>query len=452
MYYQQNIFQVVLEEAGVERYVHLRSVDDEYEHLESTLPSRARSGGGTGGVGGNPQAEGVEGDPGASENRGDADTVIEGADGDGGDVGDGGPTRKAEPQGRVRDGGHEGSNGSQASSQDGAPKSIASIRHEQQQQQPPECTGGVRNQCEFSPATFLPPEHTKGSLYRDGGAPHARLGAERPDDSAGGSRVESCPGEKERSTAPGRAGDKRHISPSAPPSPYHFRSPSCSPRLSPRPARSPYRQEGVGGRESSSRGESKRGCQEGGRREGPEHSVNSTSGPSDKDGPRGHVADGRGADATAGVRQSGGQAQAGREGEEHGKEATENFDRPDVWPDHQLFSHQTTTGSHSTESQRPPWVDAPEGSFAGSASGVGHSRDEKDSVGFDGSGDGYEGSVVFIDKHDHQSGGEGGQGEDLAGGEESWWHPEGGSVLRGVNFSFESQKEPVVDGEEVICF
>ncbi|CAN0091001.1 unnamed protein product, partial [Pylaiella littoralis] len=182
-------------------------------------------------------------------------------------------------------------------------------------------------------------------------------------------------------------------------------------------------EEGVGGRESSSRGESKRGCQEGGRREGPEHSVNSTSGPSDKDGPRRHVADGRGADATAEVRQSGGQAQAGREGEEHRKEATENFDRPDVWPDHQLFSHQTTTG-----------------------------RDEKDSVGFDGSGDGYEGSVVFIDKQDHQSGGEGGQGEDLAGGEESWWHPEGGSVLRGVNFSFESQKEPVVDEEEVICF
>lgn len=38
------VCQVVVEEMGMEHYVHLRSVDDEYEHLESTLPQRSRHG------------------------------------------------------------------------------------------------------------------------------------------------------------------------------------------------------------------------------------------------------------------------------------------------------------------------------------------------------------------------------------------------------------------------
>ena len=35
---------MIAEEAGEEHYVHFRSVDDEYEFLESTLPPRARHG------------------------------------------------------------------------------------------------------------------------------------------------------------------------------------------------------------------------------------------------------------------------------------------------------------------------------------------------------------------------------------------------------------------------
>ena len=42
------------------------------------------------------------------------------------------------------------------------------------------------------------------------------------------------------------------------PSAYHYRSPMCSPRLSPRPTRSPYRQEGVGRRETAERGKHER--------------------------------------------------------------------------------------------------------------------------------------------------------------------------------------------------
>ncbi|CAM9242111.1 unnamed protein product, partial [Discosporangium mesarthrocarpum] len=62
--------EVVVEESGSEEYVHLRSKDDEYEHLESNLPPRARgaapggaeSGGGPGpGAGGTPRGSGAPG-------------------------------------------------------------------------------------------------------------------------------------------------------------------------------------------------------------------------------------------------------------------------------------------------------------------------------------------------------------------------------------------------------
>lgn len=437
----------------MERYVHLRSVDDEYEHLESTLPSRARNGGAAAGVGGNPQAEGVEGGPdaGANENGGDADTVIGSGNGDGG--GDlGGDLGDIEPPEGDRDGEQEGCDVNEASGQDGGtPNSRTSSRHkqQQQQQQPPECTGGVGNQGESSPAPLFPPENsTETCSHRD---------VERSGHPVGGYGVESLPGERGRSTAPGGgAGDKRHRSPSAPPSPYHYRSPSCSPRLSPRPARSPYRQEGVGVRESSGRGESKLGE----RQDGPEKNPvsSSTSAPGDVDGPRGRVVasgdggGGGGATATAGVRQASGQPQAGGGGEA-------NLGGHDVWPgQQQLFSQHTEMGPSNTAGlglQRPPWVEEPEeGSLAGSAYVVGHGGEgEKGSVRSGGFDDGYEGSVVFMDNQNRQGGVGGGQGDedkaDSEGGED-WWHPESGSVLRGVGFSFgAADSEPVAHGKEV---
>lgn len=190
--------QVVLEETGAEHYVHLRSVDDEYEHLESTLPPRARQGAAGGAP---PEAQrGGGGEDGGGGNSNDGS----GSGGEGAGGGDEGVQNAEETNERHRSDSPGGDRRNQA-----APTSFS----------PSAENGGRRRK----PGSGFAKGATGGGSPSDGGA-----GADEPD-----------------------------ASPFAP-SPYHYRSPSCSPRLSPHPARSPYRQEGVGGKESSDRGDRRR--------------------------------------------------------------------------------------------------------------------------------------------------------------------------------------------------
>lgn len=201
-----------MEEAGVEHYVHLRSIDDEYEHLESTLPPRARPGG----MGSVPAGEGA----GNAEDE-EIGGTNDGVDCSSGSLGEGGRGEQGRESNGNRARGQKARDGAADATRDGQDSSA------QQQHTNFNCDNG--NQREAS-SPFIPPKQT--ACGQSGTVGSASYGG--PDERAGNGR--------------------RYPSPSSP-SPHHYRSPSCSPRLSPRPARSPYRQEGVGARESSDRGE-----------------------------------------------------------------------------------------------------------------------------------------------------------------------------------------------------
>eukprot|EP00752_Nemacystus_decipiens_P012420 g11003.t1 len=442
--------EVVLEEAGVERYVHLRSVDDEYEHLESTLPSRARSGAAAAGVGGSPPTEGVESGPGENENIGDGDTVIGGGGGDSDGQSASGEepalTRNLQERGEGR------------RALDGAPAHNGGTQSQGSCQQQP------GPQASSSPS--VPPEQRLEFPYQDGDAElNAAIpqGEATPRSGSSGESFVEVPAAAERA--------RQHPSSPPPPSAYHYRSPSCSPRLSPRPMRSPYRQEGVGGRESSGReGSTRKGRGERERREEPE-------------GPA-CIPAGGGDDAARVGRHPGAPSQAVGKGK-HGDVASENDDaktderegkgaerekkggarvrrsssgtlplspQPGPVPSHGDERHRGAgaRGSGGDDVRPDAWSDAEgarkpsaiatgldesEGAFVGSGSGGGGDGG-LEGVGLGEPGglpDGYEGSVVFIDNQSH----EGGNGQNHSTADEGWWQPESGSVLQGVEFAFE---------------
>lgn len=457
--------QVVLEETGVERYVHLRSVDDEYEHLESTLPSRARNAGAAGGVGGNPPAEGVESGPGANENSGDVDTVIEGGDSDGrsaaGEEPAQGRSHQGERDGRSVDGGSEQNSGTHS----------GSSRQQKQQQEHP---GGDRNQGQSSSEPSVSEQRIEFPYEDDDAELNAarndalpRREAARRSGPADASFVENPP-DVEKFAAPSGIDDRKYPSPS-PPSAYHYRSPSCSPRLSPRPMRSPYRQEGVGGRESSRRGESSRNSGKQCKRQ--EEQERRSCSPA-----------GGGGDAARRARDAGGSANVAGAGKHSGmageNDHAKTHEREEKGDERALRSSSATLPcsplpgpvsgcgdgdkreasaqeSRGDDIQPDAWfdndglgkplatrVDESKGAFVGSRSG-GLCGGGLEGLGLADSGgfaDGYEGSVVFIDNQNHEGGG--GQDYSLANAEEGWWQPESGSVLRGVDFAFEGKMYP----------
>lgn len=217
--------QVVTEESGAEHYVHFRSVDDEYEFLESTLPPRAR-----------------HGDTAAAGNTGEG--ISEGGD----DV------VRAVARGATKDpaGMEEEGTGEGGTHRRGAGSS-----------------SDGRNIKGDTADVGLSARGDSG--VTDNAYPNENLSVnlEGGDDgivddinfAAGwGGRVESG-GEVADD-------DQEHRTPFSP-SAYHYRSPVCSPRLSPSPTRSPYRQEGVGRRETTERGNHGRSWGQGRRSELP---------------------------------------------------------------------------------------------------------------------------------------------------------------------------------------
>eukprot|EP00903_Cladosiphon_okamuranus_P016310 g15042.t1 len=444
--------EVVLEETGVERYVHLRSVDDEYEHLESTLPTRARNGeaGAAGGVGGNPPAEGVEGGPGDNETGGDVDTVVDGGDSDGR------PAAQAEPaEGTSHRGKRDGRN------VDGGSEHNSGARSESPRQPQPE--------RQTSSSLYVSPEQRIEIPCRDNDAePNAAL-PRRLDAAHGGGPIK--PSFEETPLPPGEAapvGTEGRRHPSPPPSAYHYRSPSCSPRLSPRPMRSPYRQEGVGGRESSGRAESARGsCENGERREESAEPACSYGGAGgDAARRRGHA---EGSEHVVGGRKHGDMAGGDDGAKTHRREEKEDEGEeeegaggldslagvlacsplPGPVPSRGDGGNRgaSAEGSGGDDVRPDAWsssvarVAASEGAFVGSTGG-GPSDDGLEGAEFGesaGFGEGYEGSVVFIDNQSHED--ERGQYSPLAHAEEGWWQPGSGSVLRGVDFAFEEEDD-----------
>lgn len=216
-------------------------------------------------------------------------------------------------------------------------------------------------------------------------------------------RAESIPRREDTSFAeplPGgvnRTRGRRH--PATPPSSYHYRSPSCSPRLSPRPCRSPYRQEGVGTRESSGRGsgDNSRVSQHQGQPQPQEEPERKEAG--DGAGPEGRGMVG------SGIRPA-----------------------SDLPPNENAFDASEaafTLGGGGSSADRD------------GGGGGGGNLDGAGSAAPDGSGNGCEGSVVFIDNH--QGGGAQHDGTAAGDDHQGWWPPtESGSVLHGVDFAFDS--------------
>lgn len=432
---------------GVERYVHLRSVDDEYEHLESTLPSRARGGGAAGGVGGNPPAEGVESGPDANENNGDIDTVIPGGDSDGRSAAGEGPAEGRNNQGERAGGGFD---------EWSEHNSGAQIGTSRQQQHPQlERPGIVENQGQTYPTPSLPPEQRIEFPYQDddevfntaknGALP--RREAARNSDPADPSFVESSPDAEKATAAQGTASRR---CPSPPPSAYHYRSPSCSPRLSPRPMRSPYRQEGVGGRESSGRGGSRRiSGQQGTMQEGENRRIRSAAEDAlDETRQEGH--------AGGLARVDGEGRRSGIAGEKDDAKALEGEEKGENWGANAQASvgdgNISDTLPDSEVSGKPlgTVVDDPDRALPGGGIGDGGSLGGAELADSGGFADGYEGSVVFINSQNHEAGG-GQENSRAARAEEGWWQPETGSVLRGVDFAFGRDSGPALHatGEKV---
>lgn len=462
----------MLEETGVERYVHLRSVDDEYEHLESTLPSRGRSGGAAGGVGGTPGAEGVESGPGANQHGGDNDTTVNEGRGfdDGGLGGDGGPGI-GQSAGERRNGGAGDGVGGQHG---GAERCSPRQRHQQQ----PNAPGGRQGHGDPTSATFVPLDERAGINYHDDDDISQRDPA--PRDTAPSEVPAEIPeqhppgGESSVSPSP-KAEGKPFISPS----PYHYRSPSCSPRLSPRPARSPYRQEGVGGRESSGRGESKwTSSQRVPAEEFASFSRGGIKGPGDSssnsDDPRAARRDRQeeGAACTGGVKNSDGEM-----AEETGEKGWFAGDGPSP-PTEEAGPATGTEFGNARISTCPlarggggDVVDGPQPGLgcrkpsfvqnlkAGGDTSADPLREAGDdhfganrggSVDFTGLGSECGGSVVFLDNQNRQ--GEGGREDGEVDGEEAWWQAESGSIMNGMGISFEGDNVSALNvaGKEVI--
>lgn len=470
----------MLEEAGVERYVHLRSVDDEYEHLESTLPSRGRSGGAAGGVGGTPGAEGVQSGPGANQNGGDNDTTVNEGRGfdDGGLGGDGGPGI-GQSAGERRNGG-AGDGG--RCQHGGAERCSPRQRHQQQ----PNAPGGSQSHGEPASAPFVPLDQRAGMNHLDDDDSSQRHAAHRdtaPREGPAGI-LEQHPPAGESGVAPSlKAEGKPFISPS----PYHYRSPSCSPRLSPRPARSPYRQEGVGGRESSGRGESKRtSSQRGPAEEGYSFSRGGVKDPggsssnSDDPGAARRDRQEEGAACIGGVKNSDGMM-----AEETGEKCWFSGDGPSP-PTEEARQAKNNDSGDSRTSTRPlasggggdvvdglqPGLGCQKTPFVQNLEAGGDNfehplrgdtladalREAGDDhlgahrgapVDFTGLGSEYGGSVVFLDNQNRQ--GEGGREDGELGRAEGWWQAESGSALNGMEISFEGDNVSVLNvaGKEV---
>lgn len=482
----------------MERYVHLRSVDDEYEHLESTLPSRARSGGAAAGVGGTPPAEEVESGPEANESRRHTDATENGGSGDvGGDVvGDGdvdvngGGQRDNKVEPTVEDRACEGDDGQGGN--DGAQSDTV------RQGQRPEHGFSYESEdhTKSSPAVFVPLQEPAETFHQD--------------DSAARS-VNRCQ-HRRRNTRPGwgdavdGAAAESYPSPSTPlPYHYHYRSPSCSPRLSPRPARSPYRQEGVGERVSTGRGEARQPRHSGQREEEMEEKNINASSRSDIGGGQGngfpwpqvageegHVGESSHAEeprawnnagnedpdtetppqerengdedlnagngevlgSSSGTRRASSTKAPTPHADSRGSRNTHKLasgvdDGHDCLPsihevlrENQQSKEHPETGSLCPSERRQSGGDVPEeGAF--SADDDGHVKAHREgSIDFGEVGNGCGGSVVFFDNRDGE--GERARGEDMEGGQEAWWQPESGSVLGGLAFSFERDTSSVV--------
>lgn len=207
--------------------MHFRSVDDEYEFLESTLPPRARHGDAT--DAGN-AGEGISG--------GGEDVTRAGARGDTkDDRGDYPAGVEGEP--------NEEEKGGEGARTDGTRRCGASS---------PSAGGNVKGDAAAVGLSARGESGVVDNASADEN-PSVNLGGRdgdcggRVDDTifaaSWGGRIESG-GEL-------ADGDQQYCSLFSP-SAYHYRSPMCSPRLSPRPMRSPYRQEGVGRRETTERG------------------------------------------------------------------------------------------------------------------------------------------------------------------------------------------------------
>lgn len=180
--------QIVVEEAGEEHYVHLRSVDDEYEHLESTLPPRA----------------------GGAAGQGTADDFAAGAD-----------TATDVPCGNEAEINPAFDRGESAFDAEQRAESVHG--------------GGTWT------VGSTPDEENGGQGNSEGQRSGQQRFARRQSDERWDAEDDLC---RARGNHPDRP---RRMS--SPLSPQHHRSPSCSPRLSPRLARSPYRRAGIGGRE-----------------------------------------------------------------------------------------------------------------------------------------------------------------------------------------------------------
>lgn len=471
--------------------MHLRSVDDEYEHLESTLPSRARTGGAAGGVGGTPAAEEVESGAGAGETRerpdGTANEDGGDGDGDGGGNGavDGDSGGNGDADGRSENGvgptpeEHRECDGDDDA---GGDNGLQGDTFREQRRPEHNFPGESGDRDESPPAASVPFGEQDEANHHN---PHVARGGSWSEDRRHDTHAEW-------SAAVGGDAAERHPLPSSP-LPYHYRSPSCSPRLSPRPARSPYRQEGVGERVSSGRGEVRRGQrQEELAQKDNSHftrgDVSSLKGSEfrrlDVESEKGQAGESSRADVT-GAWDNAATGYPGSKVPAHGREnGGTSLDakravhcaspiatltpraglcgsrdtpilpgcvgqvgdcvRPEIRTDIQQPKRHPGTSSPAGSTRRRSGADtAQEQTFWANNDGN-VDDDGKGSVDWGGFGNKHGGSVVFFDNQDGQGEGVGDEGK--SDGEEGWWQPESGSVLQGLEFSFQRDPSSVVCG------
>lgn len=411
-----------MEESGVEHYVHLRSIDDEYEHLESTLPPRARQGAAAGAETAGDEAPGP-GEDGTSVNAGGGVAGRE-SEASGSSSGD---SRAAERR-----------HGSDEGTTEGVRNNLPNNSIDQHEQRQEFHGAGEHKHSESSSAP-------QSSSPQTGCSRHGR------EDNAGTRRNGNA-----TSVAGVGAGVRRHPSPSPPSPSYHYRSPSCSPRLSPRPARSPYRQEGVGGRESSGRGERRHwyAREEQHQEDGPATGVG-LSAATDTEEDRGRSV--VGLDCSTGEENKK-SSESGTFVEEQGDEGGDarrwaigscSVVVPPVSATAPLSCLEETHGIAGAQSERdinggirpalwcntnksaniksdirPPWDDAPPGIALSGVDGGGGLKGE----GSVDSGENRWGSMVFFDNDSNK----GGDGNRTGAGGGDWGQAESGSALKGL--------------------